>query len=169
MAVNPVLAVAMMSMIAAHLPPIVIPAQSDSVNIRVSLSAEREQLLAAAADQKHDVLLDLAMIEAESAPGVYFEVFVHADGDARGRSVGNLALYGTGIRSESRGVFQPAHVLLGITRELHAALEKNSTILITFAAQGAGGAPTVARSLSAVTIHKPSISIVPRTRNEQPR
>jgi hypothetical protein len=167
MPVNTVLAAAMMSLVAAHLPPIIIPAQSAAVNVRVRLSADREQLLAAAADQKHDVVLDLAMIEAESAPGAYFEVFVYAEGEVRGHSVGNLALYGTGIRSESHGVFQPAHVLLVITRELHAALKKNSTILITFVAQGAGGAATAARSLTAVTIHKPSISIVPRMQDEQ--
>jgi hypothetical protein len=166
MPVNAFLAAAMMSMVAAHLPPIVIPAQSDAVSVRVTLSTDRKQLLAATADQKFDAVLDLAMIEAERSPGVYFEVFVHAEGESRGRSVGNLALYGTGIRSESRGNFQPAHVLLVVTRELHAALEKNSTILITFASQGAGGT-TVARSLSAVTIQRPSISIVPRMRDEQ--
>jgi hypothetical protein len=150
--------------ITARLPPIVIPAQSDAVTVQVSLSADREQLLAAAADLTSDVVLDLDKIETERPPGVYFEVFVHSDAEARGRSVGNLALYGTGIRSESDGVFQPAHARLVITEGLRIALRKSSTILITFVAQGAGGTATTARTLSAVTIQEPSIAIAPKLR-----
>lgn len=157
-------AVAVTVTAAVRLPSIILPAQSDSVTIPINLSAHRDQLLAAAADQTRDIILDLDGIEAERPPDVYFQIFVHTEAQSRGRSVGNLTLYGAGIRNEARGAFRPAQVQLVITPELRLALRQSSTIQLTFVAQGAGGTTTAARSSSTVTIHNPSIGIAPHTR-----
>jgi hypothetical protein len=147
------------STLAARLPPITIPAHSSTTTIDVNVAASRRQL--ASIDATHDIVLDLDGIEAPRPPAVYFEVYVHAKNAPIGRSVGNVALYGMGIRSERR--FRPAHVQLVITDEIREALRRSSMISITFVAQGAGGTASP-RSASVVTIAKPSIVIVPRTR-----
>jgi hypothetical protein len=144
---------------------ITIPPRSSVVTIDVDLSRECRRLLAAAADPKRDILLDLDGIEAEQSPAVYFEVYVHAKTAARKRTAGNVALFGQGIRSEARGAFRPAHMQLVITDDLRDALRKSPIVAITFVAQGAGGLPSTPRSASAVTIARPSIIVAPRTRN----
>jgi hypothetical protein len=150
--------------IAARIAPITIPSHSSGITVEVNLAAARHQLLAAATDRTRDIVLDLDGIEAEHSPAVYFEVYVHAKNVPRERSAGNLALFGAGIRSEARDEFHPAHAQLVITDDLRAALRKSSKVALTFVAQGAGGSPAPPLSRSSVTIGKPSIVIVPRTR-----
>jgi hypothetical protein len=152
------------STLGARIPPITIPARSESITVDVDLAQARPKLLAAASAQTKDILLDLDAIEAERSPGVYFEVFVHAKGADRGRTVGNLALYGSGIRSEARGAFRPAHIQLVVTDDFRDALPKSPTITIEFVARGAGGTATTARSACEVRIGKPAILFTPRTR-----
>ena len=148
-----------------RLPPISIPAGTASRTIEVDVREVRSELLAAAKDRSRDVVLDLKQIEADRNPEVFFEISVGAP-KGPSRSVGNLALYGVGIRSEARGQFLPAHVQLVITDALSAALRKSSTVAISFVAQGAGGSATPARSVSAVRVGNPSIFIAPRTRTD---
>ncbi len=164
-AVFPALAATSPIHIAARLAPITIPAHATAVTVEVNAAAARRELLAAANDRTRDILLDLDGIEAERSPEVYFEVYVHAKSAARGRSAGNVALFGSGIRSEARGEFHPAHVQLVITDQVRAALGKSSRLAVTFVAQGAGGSAAAPRSASALTIGKPSIIIAPRTRD----
>jgi hypothetical protein len=152
------------SALGARIPPITIPAQSESITVDVDLAQARPKLLAAASAQTKDILLDLDAIEAERSPDVYFEVYIHAKGGDRGRTVGNLALYGGGIRSEARDAFRPAHIQLVITDDVRDALQKSSTITIAFVARGAGGTATTARSACEVRIGKPVILITSRTR-----
>jgi hypothetical protein len=153
------------STLAAHIPPITIPAKSESITVDVDLAQTRPKLLAASNDQNKDILLNLDAIEAECPPGVYFEVYIHAKGADRGRTVGNLALFGNGIRSEARGAFRHAHMQLVITDNVRDALQKSSTITIAFVARGAGGTATTARSACAVRIGEPVILITSRTRS----
>jgi hypothetical protein len=143
-----------------RLPSMTIPADSSSFSTTIDLATARAQLLTL--DSAYDVVLDLDGIETERSPAGYFEVYVHLCGRPRGHSVGNLVLYGSGIRSEARGALQPAHVALVITDQIRAALPTSSTVTVTFLAQGAGGPP--ARSVSAVTIRTPEVRIVSRTR-----
>ena len=152
------------STLGARIPSIIIPAQSESFSVDVDLARVRPKLLAAASDQSKDILLDLDGIEAERSPNVYFEVYIYAKGADRGRTVGNLALYGSGIRSETRGAFRPAHMQLVITEDVRDALQKSSKITIAFVARGAGGTATTARSACDVRIGKPVILITSRTR-----
>ena len=144
-----------------RLPAITIPADSASFSTTVDLTSARETILKLGPG--NDVVLDLDGIETETSPAVYFEVYVHVGNQPRGRTVGNLTLYGTGIRSEARGTFQPAHVALVITEQLRAVLETSSSVTVTFVSQGAGGGPPP-RSTSAVTIRTPTVRIEPRPR-----
>jgi hypothetical protein len=116
-------------------------------------------------DRTQDILLDLEGIEAECPPNVYFELYIHAKGADRGGTVGNLALFGSGIRSEARGAFSPAQMQIVITDNLRDALQKSSTITIAFVSRGAGGTAMTARSVCEVRIGKPVILITSRTRS----
>jgi hypothetical protein len=144
--------------------PIVVPAGTSTLSVDINVAAAREQILAAARDRGTEIFLDLDEIEAARPPDVYFEIYVHAKTAPRERSVGNLALFGAGVRSESPGAFRPGHVRLPITESIVAALRTSSTISITFVAQGAGGTRTPARSSSSLTIGKPAIIDAPRSR-----
>jgi hypothetical protein len=145
--------------VVARLDPITIPAQTRSFTTKVDLAGARERLLAA--DPASVVVLDLDHIEAERSPAVYFEIYVHSVDAARGESVGNLALFGAGIRNEASGEFRPAHVRLTITSQLRDALRQSPSVALTFVAQGAGGVPTP-RSAAAVEIKKPAIVVESR-------
>jgi len=142
------------STVVAELPAITIPADTASFTTQADLSAVRERLMNV--ESTRPIVLDLDGIETARTPAVYFEVYVHGKGALRGRSVGNLALYGSGVRDEATGPFQPAHVQLSITSELRGALKAGPIVALTFVAQGAGGGPP-ARSRSAVTIRKPAL------------
>ncbi|HEX3577549.1 MAG TPA: hypothetical protein VHY33_03210 [Thermoanaerobaculia bacterium] len=146
---------------AIRLPRITILKGSSASTVDVNLTSERRRLLAV--DRAHDVILDLDGIEAERSPAVFFEVYIHAKNAARKRSAGNVALFGQGIRGETRA-FRPAHMQLVITDDLREALRRSPVIAITFVAQGASGLPSPPRSASAVVIGRPSIVIAPSTR-----
>jgi hypothetical protein len=146
-----------------RLPRITIPKGSSAVTIDVNLTAERRRLRIV--DRAHDIVLDLDGIEAERSPAVFFEVYVHAKNVSRKHSAGNVALFGQGIRSETRNGFRPAHMQLVITDDVRDALRKSPIVAITFVAQGAGGLPSPPRSASTVVIARPSIIVAPRTRN----
>src|SRR5689334_12002081 len=143
--------------LAARLEPMTIPAGASAITVDVDLAAARPKLLRA-----EEIALDLDGIEADRSPEVYFEVYVHGRDAARGESIGNVALYGRGIRSERR--FRPAHVRLVATEALRAALRNSAVVALTFVARGAGDAATP-RSVSAVTIARPSVVVVPRRRD----
>lgn len=142
-----------------RLEPITIPAQTTTFTTKVDLAGARDRLLAVEA--ANAVVLDLDGIEAERSPAVYFEVYVHSADAPRGETVGNLTLFGTGIRDEAIGEFRPAHVRLTVTPQLRDALRRSPSVALTFVAQGAGGVPAP-RSAAAVDIRRPAIVIEPR-------
>jgi len=146
------------STLVARLEPITIPAQSTSFTTKVDLASARERILAAGAASA--VVLDLDGIEAERSPAVYFEVYVHSADMPRGETVGNLAMFGTGIRSEAVGEFRPAHVQLTVSPQLRDALRRSPSVALTFVVQGAGVVASP-RSAAAVEIRRPAILIEP--------
>jgi hypothetical protein len=123
----------------------------------------RSELLAAAKSRQHDVTLDLD-VEAERSPEVFYEVYLAAP-NGKQHHVGNVTLFGAGIRSESHGEFHPAHVQLVISDAVLAVLRSRSThtLNVTFRAKGAEGAPPP-RSASALTIDRAEIVVGPRQR-----
>lgn len=133
---------------AVRIAPINIPAGTAEKTITLDIHAARTELLSAAKSHQHDVTLELD-VEAERSPQVYYEVHVGKT------NVGNIALYGAGIRSEAQGTFHPAHVQLFISD----ALLRNRparTLKITFVASG--------KPAEALMIRSAAIVIGPRQR-----
>jgi hypothetical protein len=139
--------------------PLTIPAGVPEKSFPVDVRTSRAELLAAAKNRQQDVTLELD-VEAERPPGVFYEVTIGAPRRAP-QNIGNVALFGAGIRSEARGEFRPAHVQLVITDQLAAVLQDSQveTLSITFTAKGAERVPT-----AALTIDKAEIAIGPRLR-----
>lgn len=141
---------------------IVLPSGTTAKSISIDVRKTRSELLTAAKGRDHDITLELD-VEAERSPGVVFEVEL---GAAQGKrwNIGNVALYGAGIRSESHGEFKPAHVQLVISDAVAGALKKSSTktMTLTFTAKRAEGEKV--RSTSALTIRNAAIVVGPRLR-----
>jgi len=146
-----------------HIAPATIPAGFTETTISIDIHSVRSQLLAAAKSRQHDVTLELDA-EAPRSPQVFYEVWLSAP-KGKQYNVGNIALYGAGIRSEARGEFHPAHVQLFVSDALKLALRHASTrtLNITFRAKGAEGGPA-ARSAEALKIENAQIVIGPRQR-----
>jgi hypothetical protein len=143
--------------------PLTIPAGTMESTIPIDVRGVRTQLLTAAKSRQHDVMLQLD-VEAERPPQVFYEVYLSAPKGKR-YNVGNIALFGAGVRSEARGEFHPAHVQLFISDALSLALRQASTktLNITFAAKGAEGVPA-AKPAAALTIQNGEIVVGPRQR-----
>ncbi|MEO8034386.1 MAG: hypothetical protein ABI837_08120 [Acidobacteriota bacterium] len=143
--------------------PVTIPAGTTEHTISVDVHAVRAELLAAAKSRNHDVTLELD-VEAERSPDVYYEVQVSVPKGKRYK-VGNVALFGAGIRAESRGEFHPAHVQLMLSEALASALRNPSTrtLRVTFIARGAEGVPS-RPSAAALRIDKGEVVVGPRLR-----
>jgi len=139
--------------------PVTVAAGATEKMVIVDIRASRVELLAAARNRQQDVTLELD-VEAERPPGAFYEVTIGAPRQPA-VNVGNIALFGAGIRSEARGEFRPAHVQLVISDQLAAVLggALTDTMSITFTARGTQGAPA-----SALTINKGEIVIGPRLR-----
>ena len=146
-----------------QLVPITLPAGDAPTTVKVDVRAEREKLLDAAGGRSLDVTLELDDVEAEKNPGVYYEVYVGLPKGAKAESnsrfyVGNIALYGTGIRSEARGDFRPASFSFVITGAIRSALRPDGSQELNLMFVPRGGAASAAR------IERPSICTQPRLR-----
>lgn len=141
----------------------IIPAGAAEKTVSIDVRGVRAELLAAAKSRQHDVTLELD-VEAERSPGVIYEVSLSAPNGKR-YGVGNVALFGAGIRGEARGEFHPAHVQLFVSEAVAAALRSPAarTLNVTFVAKGAEGMPA-ARAASALKIDRAEIVVGPRQR-----
>lgn len=135
----------------AHLPRLVIPAGAQEKAVSVDVRPAKEVILDAASGREHDLTLELD-VEAERSPEAFYQVFVGR------RNVGNVVLYGAGIRSEAHGDFHPAHVQLLVTEPIAAALRADSARPLTI--RFVPNAPPKA----ALTIDKGEIVLGPRLR-----
>jgi hypothetical protein len=134
-----------------RLPKLIIPAGAMEKSESVEVGSARSELLEAALSKDHDVTLELD-VEAERSPESFYEVFVGR------RNVGNIALYGAGIRSEARGEFRPYHVQLVISEAVAASLRERSahTLRLRFVPN--------AKPKAALTVDQGKIVIGPRLR-----
>lgn len=135
----------------ARLPRLVIPAGVSEKTVSLDVRSAKAEVLKSASSREHDVTLELD-VEAERSPEAFYQVFVGK------RNVGNVALYGAGIRSEAHGEFHPAHVQLVVSEAVAEALRGASThtLKIRFVANAA--------PKSALTIDKGELVIGPRLR-----
>jgi len=123
------------------IPPIVLKAEP--VVFDFELKNLRQRLAAMAESKSETLFLELEGVEARLQPGVVWEVYLGAPAKNLKRDprspfyVGNLALFGNGIRSEAHGKFKPARFAFPINRAMGASLRKNEErVSITFVAHG---------------------------------
>ena len=122
------------------IPPVTLSSEPTTISIDLqALNNKIQPLLESTTDQ---IALELQGVEAESAPGVVWDVFVGLPDGAAPDSqspffVGSVALFGTGIRSEATKEFRPARFIFPIKQALAASRQKNAEQLpVRFVPQG---------------------------------
>lgn len=126
------------------------------VSVAIGVRRTRKQLLELSEDATRTLLLRLDGVEAAKPPGVVWQVYVSAPGDAtlhptRPPFVGNLVLIGPGIRPR----FKPARLDFVAGRAVHAALAGGAERLrLTFVATGplVDGKPSPPRPAAKVKV-----------------
>jgi hypothetical protein len=104
--------------------------REELVKVNVDIKQYRQRLATIAEDKAQTLYLELNDVVADRQPGVVWEVYLGASPDKIERDpknpffVGNIALFGTGIRSEGHN-FKPAHFAFPINRAMQAALKSN--------------------------------------------
>jgi tyrosinase len=152
------------------IPPIEL--KSEPVSFQIELKELRRRLESLAESPTETVLLELEDVEAESQPGVVWEVYAGLPKGARAESssaqyVGSLSLFGAGIRSEGHKEFKPAHFVYPLNRALQTALKRNEqNFPITFVPVGIliDGKPSRPEVKSPVRIGKANLLV--QTRRE---
>jgi tyrosinase len=128
--------------------------------------------LNAVSSTKSQVLLQLDDIVTEKQPGVYWEVYF-GPGDAKPDPegpyyVGNVAVFGAGVRSEAHHEFHPARVSLPINAALRSARQSNTAdFVLTFVPRSGDPKATEAVAQSPVRIGRVSLGI--ETQESKPR
>ena len=152
------------------IPPVEL--KSEPVTFQIEFKELRRRLEALAGSKTETVLLELEDVEAESQPGVVWEVYAGLPKGAQPESrsphyIGSLSLFGAGLRSERHQEFKPAHFLYPLNRALQAALKANdSSLAVTFVPVGIliDGKPSRPEVRSSVRIGKANLLV--QTRKE---
>ncbi len=100
---------------------------SEPVSFLLNITELRDRFASIGKSKTQTVFLELDEVEAESEPGAVWEVYVglppSTEPDAKSPYyVGNIALFGTGIRSHTHQEFKPAHFAFPINRAIEASL-----------------------------------------------
>lgn len=135
----PSLALVMLMQLA--LPPIELTGNATTVPLDAT---QARALSSLAANAAHTLLLRLDDVVAERSPGIYWEVYVEPRGarfDPNGPYyVGNVVLFGSGIRSEGGASFKPAHFVFPLNAALRAAHRgAGPHLVIAFVPRAAAG------------------------------
>ena len=126
------------------------------------------KLMAMADSKMQTALLQLDGVVADRQPGIYWEVYVGPRGakpDSSGPYyVGNVALFGSGIRSDAHAdaAFTPARFVFPLNGVLRAARQANGAdLVVSFVPRGteAEGEALQTKPLSAVRIGSASIIV----------
>jgi hypothetical protein len=147
----------------------------EPVSFPINLKELRARLQSLVASKTETVLLELDDVEAETQPGVVWEVYAGlpkgAPPDVHSPYyIGSLSLFGSGIRSEAHEghkEFKPARFLYPLNRALEAALKRTeSALTVTLVPVGivVEGKPTRPELKSRVTIGK--VNLLVETRKE---
>ncbi|HKA37412.1 MAG TPA: tyrosinase family protein [Thermoanaerobaculia bacterium] len=151
------------------IPPVLGPGP-DPVPWEIDIRESRARLGSVAAEANADLLLELTQIEADRQPDVYYEVHVGLPKDAAPDPqgpyyVGNVALFGHGIRDEHQhGGFKPASLSFKINQAVQAALKgapSADTLRVLFVPRSSAreGKPAEARSSARIRIGAASFSV----------
>lgn len=152
------------------LPPIEL--SSDPVSVPLELKDLRQRLNTIMESNTQRLRLGLD-VEAERQPGVVWEVYVGLPAKAEPNPesefyVGNISLFGSGIRSQARHGFKPAHFVFTVNRAMQSALKRNEDRLqLTFVPHGilVNGKPTRPKVESPA--HVGQITLTVATEKEQ--
>ena len=141
----------------------------EQVNISINVASLAQQLITIAESKTQTLFLQLDEVEAASQPGAVWEVYLgvpagqHLLRDPKSPFyVGNVALFGAGVRSESQHGFKSASLAFPINRAILAALKANQkSVPVTFIPHGVlvDGKLTQAKVLSPVRIGKVNIAV----------
>ena len=146
---------------------------SEQVSFPIELKELRTRLQSLVSGKSESVLLELDDVEADTQPGVVWEVYAGLPKGAPSgvRSpyyIGSLSLFGSGIRSESHQghkEFKPARFLYPLNRALEVALKgREAALEITFVPVGiiVDGKPTRPELKSPVRIGKANLLVESR-------
>ncbi|HEY6237091.1 MAG TPA: hypothetical protein VIW69_18455 [Candidatus Elarobacter sp.] len=137
----------------------------------VALDVKQVSQLAAAAESKtRIVVLRLDDVAAERAPGIYWEVYAGPPGVRPNPNgpffVGNVALFGSGIRSEAPVGFKAAHFVFPLNGALRAARHAHAAhLVLTFVPRASEGAGSPATPRSRVRAGRVAVAV----EDEKPR
>jgi hypothetical protein len=154
------------------IPPVVLT--GERVSFSVDLRELHERVASIVESKTETLFLELDDVEAERHPGVVWEVYVGLPENAspdpkRPFYVGNIALFGPGIRNPTRGEFRPAHFAFPINRAVSAALKAGRTrLLVTFLPSGIliHGRPSRSEAKFPVRIGRASLVVETEKRRE---
>ncbi len=141
---------------------------SKPASFAIDITEFRQRLVTAVESSTDTLLLELDEVEAERQPGAVWEVYVGLPANATPDTasayyVGNVALYGSGIRSEAKQTFKPAHFIFKINHALQAAFKsgQDEHLQVTFVPHGVlvDGRPSPPTVQSPVRIGQASLSI----------
>ena len=140
---------------------------SEPVSFPLDIKQLGKRLLSLAESKEETLLLELNGVEAERQPGVVWEVYVGLPANAPLNPespyyVGNLALFGAGIRSEAHHEFIPGHFAFPVGRAIATSLKaKESPLQMTFVPHGllVDGKPTRPAVESPVHIKEASLTV----------
>jgi tyrosinase len=125
---------------------------------------ERMQQLAG--NEKQKLLLQFDEVTTDKNPEASWEVYVGLPANAAANTespfyVGNIVLFGAGIREEAHHGFTPAHFQFAVNRALLEAKKNNSKISLRFVPHGIliDGKPSTPQVQSQVHINKVSIAV----------
>jgi tyrosinase len=156
------------------LPPIELNGEVVEVSLEVKDLAARITKASETAGQR--IVLQLEEIEAASQPGASWEVYVGLPKGAKPSQqspyfVGNLVLFGNGIRDEAHHGFTPAHFSFTVKRASLAALKANGTVPLTFVPHGIliDGKPSRPKVNSPVRVGSVSIGIGSSKQQQPPK
>ncbi len=147
------------------IPPITLG--PEPVSFPVELKQLRERLAPLAESKTETLFLELDDVEAERQPGAVWEVYFglppNTEPNAEGPYyLGNVVLFGEGIRNEAHKEFKPAHFAFPLNRALVAAMRSNEErVLVTFVPRGIliEGKPTRPKVESPVKIGSASLTV----------
>lgn len=136
------------------------------VSFPLDIKALRQRLMSLAESRTDTVLLAFDEVVSERSPGVVWEVYVGLPANAAPDPkspfyVGNLSLFGAGVRSEAHHEFQPARFRFAIDSALLAAFRsKEERVSVTFVPHGilVNGKPTQRKVASPVRIGAVSLA-----------
>ena len=111
------------------IPPVTLTAEPTTISIELKEVGPKIRTFMGSTNDR--VLLELEDVEAESAPGVVWDVYVGLPEGASHNTesphyVGSVALFGSGIRSEAKHKFLPARFIFPLNRALAAASDKSA-------------------------------------------